>query len=64
MEEILYNISNVISKKMFKIIYLDVQKTQNIQWLERMSNFDKQIQGILQRNVNIIIINKFIIYYY
>jgi len=50
MEEILYNISNLISRKLFKTIYLNIQKTQNIQWLERMRNFDKEIQGILQRN--------------
>ena len=51
MKDTLYNISSVISKKIFKSIYLNVQKTQNIQWLEKMSHFDKQIQGILQRNV-------------
>jgi len=54
MNETFYNISTVISKKIFKSIYLNVQKSQNIQWLEKMNHFDKQIQSILQRNVILI----------
>ncbi|OUM67136.1 hypothetical protein PIROE2DRAFT_5518 [Piromyces sp. E2] len=60
MDEIFYNISTVISKKIFKSIYLNVQKSQNIQWLEKMNHFDKQIQSILQRNdVDILLIKPY-----
>jgi len=56
MDETFYRISTVISKKIFKSIYLYIQKLQNIQWLEKMSHFDKQIQSILQRNVILLVL--------
>lgn len=51
--EIIHIITTKIPKIIYKSIYLEVQKIQNIQWLDMMTHFEINIQKLLQKDVKL-----------